>query len=156
MSTAPATLRTAIPAFFHSLNSELLDEVFPARPQVHLDDVIAKAKADADGGIVLFRIGDYYAAFDEDAEAIAEALGVQIQPPAPGMLRRDALAGGAGRKQILLTASHLARNLRLLRFEGHQDVWIYSQQDGAQAADDIGQIDDAGRDYRRAEALSRK
>jgi hypothetical protein len=83
--------------------------------------IFAKAKADADGGLVLFRIGDYYMALGEDAEAVAEALGVELQI-------QPARAGRHFEKQILLREKQLHRNLRLLQAAGHQDIWIADQR----------------------------
>lgn len=140
MSAAPATLRTAIHALFNNVHNELLDEVFPTNPQTLLDDIIAKAKADADGALVLFQLGDYYAAFDDDAEAVARVIGVQLQTTLPNVFKRAAIAGGAHRRQILLTASSLARNLRLLRMDGAEDIWIYRQDEALEPADNIGTL----------------
>ena len=94
-------------------------------PATLMAGIFAKAKADADGGLVLFGIGDYHVALGEDAEAVADALGVELQ-------KQPARAGRKNsEKQILLRARHLQRNLRFLLAAGHE-VWIADQNPAAE------------------------
>jgi hypothetical protein len=96
-----------------------------------------KAKAAADGGFVLFKVGGCFAAFFTDAEVIGKALGV-------GPCLRD------GVKSLTLTPDHLNRNLRMLRAAGHDDIWLVDCDGPAEPVDDLGALDAVMGQYIRA------
>lgn len=112
----------------------------------------SKAKATAGDGLILFRMGGYYAAYEEDAEIVASVLGIQIQTPSLKIVTRRAAEGGACRKSVLLTENHLQRNLRLLRAHGHDDIWIANQN---AEPTDAGLPDMEFSDYEAARILAR-
>jgi hypothetical protein len=124
------------PAILKNLpENSVMTKEKPIQRVSRLDTALEKAKSEADGGLILFHIGNYYAAYGEDAEIVADVLGVQIQTPA-----RGAAEGGACRKTILLTEQNLQRNLRLLRNDGNMDIWVADQGD-VHPVDEIAELD---------------
>ena len=96
----------------------------PAKPKHTAHDLILRdiydtAKADADGGLVLFYIAGDFMVFLQDAIKVGRTLGVI---PAPGQ-NSEILSLG-------LEGSHIGWIIQRLRLAGHKDIWMWNRLEG--------------------------
>lgn len=87
--------------------------------EIILRDLYDEAKANADGGLVLFYIAGDFVVFLEDAVKVGRTLGVI---PAP--------FGGEGILGLGLEGSHIEWIIQRLRLAGHKDIWIWNRLEG--------------------------
>lgn len=112
--------------------------VDPRNPVEGIDYKYSGIKKQAEGGLLLFQLpgSDNLFAFYEDAKIVGRVLGVSPLSAYPG-----------GPVQIILTARHIKRTMRLLRADGNQDIYIATEKGAAKPADHIGATNAFTRDH---------